>query len=388
MPAGGIKQRLFDLLEAGERRSRLARAMDAALCTLIVANVASVVAGTVPEIDARFGAELTAFEHFSVAIFVLEYLARLWVCDEHLPLRPLGPVRARLRFAATPSMLIDALAILPALVLPFVTTDLTALRVIRLVRILKLARYSTGLMTLGRVLYTERRPLLATFVVMLGLIVAAATVMYMIEREAQPQAFGTIPAAMWWALATLTTVGYGDVVPVTGLGRVFGGMIAILGIAVYALPVAIVASGFMNELQRRDFAVSWGMVAQVPLFAHLDAQSVGRIVSLLQARQVPRAYTIMRKGDIGDAFYIVVAGQVDVLLDGGEAVQLGSGDFFGEMALLSRAPRTATVIATTDCRLLVLDAYQFHQMLDDYPGIREKIVGVASRRGADGNTVP
>ena len=377
----GLKHRLFDLLEAGDRRQPGARAIDLALCLLIVANVAAVTLETVPSLAAGWYDTLEWFERACVAIFVVEYLLRLWVCTEHTPLRRLRPVQARLRFAASLPMVIDAIAILPSLLLPFLGPQLLALRVLRLVRILKLVRYSAGLVTLGRVLRSERRALTGALIVMLGLILGAAAVMYLIEREAQPEDFGSIPAAMWWALATLTTVGYGDVVPVTALGRLFGGMIAILGIAVYALPVAIVASGFMSELQRRDFVVSWGMVARIPLFARLDAAAIERIAALLQAREVPRGFTIMRQGEAGDAFYVLVSGQVEAAYEGLEA-RLGPGDFFGEMALLHRSPRAVTVNALTDTRLLLLDAHEFYQVMDDYPELREVVVAAAERRAA------
>ncbi|MEQ9642198.1 MAG: cyclic nucleotide-gated ion channel [Alphaproteobacteria bacterium] len=376
-----LKHRLFDLLEAGDRRNPGARTVDVALSVLIVANVAAVAIDTIPEVAAGWHRELRLFEAVCVGIFVLEYLARMWVCTEHGPLHRLPAWKARLRFAGSATMLIDALALLPSLLVPVVGAELTALRVIRLVRILKLVRYSAGLVTLGRVMRAERRALTATLIVMLGLILGAAAVMYLIERHAQPDDFGSIPAAMWWALATLTTVGYGDVVPVTALGRIFGGMIAILGIAVYALPVAIVASGFMTELQRRDFVVSWGMVARVPLFARLDATAIARIATLLRAREVPRGYTIMRQGDDGDGLYVVVSGQVEILLDGTPA-RLGPGEFFGEIALLERTPRVATVIALGDCRLLLLESHEFYQVMDDYPELREAVEAVAKRRVA------
>lgn len=374
-----LKHRLFDLLEAGDRRSPGARTVDFILTVLIVLNVAAVAVDTIPEVARHWHAELRLFEAFCVGVFVLEYLMRLWVCTEHGPLHRLPGWKARLRFAGSPVMVIDALAILPSLLVPVVGAELTALRVVRLVRILKLVRYSAGLVTLGRVMRAERRALTATFIVMLGLILGAAAVMYLIERRAQPEDFGSIPAAMWWALATLTTVGYGDVVPITPLGRLFGGLIAILGIAVYALPVAIVASGFMTELQRRDFVVSWGMVARVPLFARLDATAIARIATLLRAREVPRGFTIMRQGDDGDALYVIVSGQVEIMLDGTQA-RLGSGEFFGEVALLDRTPRVATVVALTDCRLLLLESHEFYRVMDDFPDLREAVETVARRR--------
>ncbi len=378
--AKAFKQRLFRILEAGHPGDRLSLAFDWAMIALILANVAAVVAETVVSLRARYEAEFWTFEVVSVAIFTVEYVARLWVCDEHLSLARRGPLGARLRFAASPYALIDLIAILPFyLVLLLPSADLRILRVFRLLRLLKLTRYSPALATLWRVLVDERRALAAALLIMLGLMLLSATAMYHAERAVQPEVFGSIPAAMWWALATLTTVGYGDVVPLTDYGRLIGGLVMILGLAMFALPIGIVASGFASEIHRRDFVVTWGMVARVPLFAKLDALSVSRITNLLRARLVPPGTVIMRRGEAAEAMYFIASGEVEVDVPS-KPVRLSDGDFFGEIALLRRTARMATVRAVTRCRLLVLESDAFNELIEADGDLREAITAVAEER--------
>jgi voltage-gated potassium channel len=377
---GHLKRRLFQVLEAGHPGDRLSQVFDAAMVLLILANVAAVIAETVGTLQTRYGAAFWALEVVSVAVFTAEYLARLWVATEHPSLARHGALGGRLRGACGPFMLIDLLAILPFyLALLFPVLDLRVLRVFRLLRLLKLARYSPALATLWRVLVDERRALGAALIIMMGLLTLSATVIYHVERAAQPEAFGSIPSAMWWAIATLTTVGYGDVTPVTPLGRAIGGLVMLFGLAMFALPIAIVASGFASEIHRRDFVVTWGMVARVPLFAKLDALSVSRITNLLHARVIQPGTVILRRGDEPKAMYFIASGEVEIELPQGHR-RLGDGDFFGEMALLRHGRRLATVRAVSRCRLLVLDADDFHELLATDGDLRQAVSTVAEER--------
>jgi voltage-gated potassium channel len=378
-----FKHRLYQILEAGHPGDRTSNVFDWVMITLIVANVVAAMADTIEAVHQGYEPQLWAFEVFSVAVFTVEYAARLWVSTEHAALSGSSPLKARLRFAVGPYALIDLLAILPfylALFLPVV--DLRFLRIFRLLRLLKLARYSPALATLWRVLADERRALLAALLIMMALLVVASTAIYYAERHVQPEVFGSIPSAMWWAMATLTTVGYGDVVPVTVVGRLIGGMVMIMGLAMFALPVAIVASGFAGEIHRRDFVVTWGMVARVPLFAKLDALSVSRITNLLRARVVAPGTAIFRRGDPPDAMYFVVSGEAEVDLRP-EPLRLREGDFFGELALLREGRRSASVRAITRCRLLVLDRDDFRELMEIDGDLREAITEIAEERLAD-----
>ena len=249
-----LRRRVYELVEvppsgAGERR-RL-RWFDRAIETLIVLNVAAVMLETVEPVAARYARAFWAFEVFSVAVFTAEYVLRLWSCTADP--RYAHPVFGRLRYTVRPMSLIDLLAILPAYV-PRGWVDLRFLRVLRLMRILrvlKLGRYSDALGVLGRVVASRRGELGVMLMVLAVLLVLSAGLMYHAEHDAQPDRFGSMPAALWWAVITLTTIGYGDVYPVTPLGRLIGGVIAVAGVGIVALPTAVIAAGFAEELKRQ-----------------------------------------------------------------------------------------------------------------------------------------
>jgi len=374
-----IKQRLYDLLEGGNRAKFSQRLVDYLLGLLIVGNVLAVALESLPDIDSAHVKFFAVFEIFSLTVFTIEYLTRIWVCTEHLPLKRLKAGEARRRYALSPFMVIDLLAILPSLVVSVIGIDLRFLRIFRLLRLLKLARYSPTIITLGRVLYGERRALGAVVIIMFGLLMLSASIMTIIEAKAQPEDFGSIPASMWWALATLSTVGYGDVVPITALGRIFGGIVTLLGVAMYALPIAIIASGFTNESRRRDFVITWGMVARVPLFAKLDSVSLSKIGGLLRAKSVPSGYEIAHRGQPADSMYFIVSGEVSIDLDD-HRMTLEEGDFFGEIALLHDTQRRAHVFALTECRLMQLMKVDFHSLMETEPKLREEIAEVAAER--------
>jgi len=374
-----LRRRLFEILEVGDIGDRTSQMIDLALVTLIIANVIAVAAESVEDLHQRFYTEFLVFEIVSVVIFGLEYLARVWVCVEG-PKYGQGPAwRGRLRYVLSLYALIDLAAVLPSVLWMLLWPDLRFLRIFRLVRLLKLARYSPALHTLGRVLAQERRALAASLVIMTGLLFFSASVIYFVEREAQPEAFGSIPAALWWALATLTTVGYGDIVPVTAAGRMFGGIVMVFGLAVFALPIGILASGFASEIQRREFVVTWGMVARVPLFAGLDAAAIAEIAGLLRTRVVNAGGVITRRGDPADGMYFILSGEVEIYLPG-QIVRLGEGEFFGELSLLRRTRRQANIIAVRKCHLLMLEAADFHRLIKAHPDIEESVMRIARER--------
>ncbi|MCH9806290.1 MAG: cyclic nucleotide-binding domain-containing protein [Alphaproteobacteria bacterium] len=373
-----LRQRAFEILEHSRRRDLASRIVDGVLVALIVANVAVVIAQSVPEVAAQYGGLLTAFDRLCVLIFAIEYAARIWVAPEHLMLRGRGDAMARLRFAGTPLMVIDALAIAPFfLELLFPASSVILLT--RLVRILKLARYSPAIATIGRVLALEKRALLACVVILTGVLITAAAVMLAVEGHKQPERLGDMPKAMWWAAAMLAKIGGGETEPVTALGRIVAAITVMLGIFCFALPVAIIGRGFYEEIRRRDFVVTFAMVARVPLFSRFDAAAIADLVSLLRARTVTPGTQLMRKGDRGDAMYFIASGVVEVAGDNVD-VRLTEGDFFGEMALLSREPRTATVTAVSSADLLVLDVDDFMRLVDRLPQFKSQIEEIARER--------
>jgi voltage-gated potassium channel len=219
------------------------------LLFLIVANVIALVMETVEPIRASAPAFFFWLERTTIALFSVEYLLRLWSATADA--RFARPVSGRARWAATPLAIFDLLAFLPAL-LPFVGVDLRAARVLRLARMAKLGRYSTAVQTVSRVIRSKRDELVTMLMLLCLLLVVSATLLYFAERSAQPEAFNSIPAAMWWAIATLTTVGYGDLYPITPIGRLFGGLVTVVGIAMLAIPTGILGAAFVEETQNRE----------------------------------------------------------------------------------------------------------------------------------------
>lgn len=376
-----LRQRLFELLERSRRRDLWARLAATLLALLIIANVVAVVVGTVPQVAERFGHALRLFDRICVAVFAVEYALRLWTAPEHPMLRESSPFRARLAFARTPLMVVDLLSLLPLPLEWMLAGHYPDIGLLALVRFFKLARYSPALTTIGRVVAAERRSLGACLIIFIGILLAAAAIMHVVEGAYQPQQLGDMPSAMWWAIVVLTKLGGSDVVPHTGLGRLVAAMAMMLGIGFFALPVAIIGRGFYDEIRRHDFVVSFGMVARVPVLAHLDAATIAEMVNLLKARKVSARTVIIRKGDPADALYLIASGEVQVLLDTGH-VTLSDGDFFGEMALLSHGRRMATVTAKRATELLVLDARDFDRLIESNPLLSESVRRTARQRQA------
>jgi voltage-gated potassium channel len=235
---------------------RVAGFLDYSLAALIVLNVAATILQTVVEIDAAYGSELAVFEVFSVVVFSIEYLTRVWFAPRHPSGRFTRPILGRLRFAFTPMALVDLVAILPFYLGFFLKLDLRFLRALRLVRVFKLSRHSSAMDILLTVLRQEARSFGAALSILLVILILASSGMYLVEHDAQPEAFGSIPAAMWWAVATLTTVGYGDVTPVTVPGKLFGSMVTVVGVGMVALPAGILSSAFSDHLRRQRAAAA------------------------------------------------------------------------------------------------------------------------------------
>jgi len=205
----------------------------------------------VKPIHAKYHMAFWYFEVFSVAVFTVEYLARVWSCVDLPEIKDRSALVGRLRYMLSPIALIDLIAILPFFLGLYLTFDLRFLRVLRLLRLFKLTRYSPALSALLDVIHKESGALLSALVVLLMMLIISASGIHLLEGDIQPEAFGSIPDAMWWAMITLTTVGYGDVVPVTPFGKLFGGFISLIGIGMFALPAAILASGFAQNLSQR-----------------------------------------------------------------------------------------------------------------------------------------
>jgi len=246
-----LKKTVYSLLEPAPDDPPIEKVVNVALFSLIALNVAAVVLETVPDLRQEYGRAFRLFDDVSVIVFSLELALRVWSSPSEP--RYAGP-GGRMRFLRTPLAIVDVLAILPWYLPWAMAVDarmLRMLRLVRLLRIFKLARYSEALRTLGSILRERRAELGITAMFGTMLLLASSSVMYAIEHDAQPEAFASIPAAMWWGCVTLTTVGYGDVYPITPLGRIAGAVIQIVGVGLFALPAGILAGGFASHLEER-----------------------------------------------------------------------------------------------------------------------------------------
>jgi voltage-gated potassium channel len=306
-------------------------------------------------------------------MFLAEYLWRIWrapLLDPDLP-------HARRRYVLSFIGIVDLLSAAPLIGL--VIPDLAdALLIGQLLALFKLSRLTPALSLVATVLKSEWRALAAALLVMLVLLVIASGVMYLLERSAQPTVFSSIPRSLWWGIVTMATVGYGEMTPITGFGRMFGGFVMLLGIAMFAVPAGILATGFASEIRRRDFVVTWNAVARVPLFSGLDATRIAAIARLLKPQIVPQRQVVVRRGEPADAMFFIMEGEVEVEIE--PPVRLGKGQFFGEVGLLHDTVRNATVAALNECRLLVLDRADFLRLTHQHPDLKTRIEAIAAER--------
>ena len=248
--------------------------------------------------------------------------------------------------------------------------------------VLKVVPGIPGLRQLRRVLVQESGPLLSVLVIFLMVLFLASVVVYFLERDVQPATFGSVPSTMWWAVVTLTTVGYGDVVPVTVLGRLVAAMVMICGLGVFGLWTGILATGFAAETRRDNFLKTWDSVSKVPFFAALGPSAIADVTHMLRTMDLPPRTMIIRKGKTGDCMYFIADGEVEVELPG-KTVTLGPGAFFGEMALLGNNLRSANITTTRVSRLLVLDLVDFRLLMARHPELAETIDAEAKRRALE-----
>jgi voltage-gated potassium channel len=246
-----LKQLIYHIMEEPVKGDRVARCFNFCIVSLILINVVVVILETVPFLNTMFFWEFMVIDIISFGVFSIEYVLRLWVCTSNPAFR--GIISGRVRYALTMPALIDLLAIAPFYLPLLMPVDLRMLRLLRLfrlfriVRILKLGRYSAAVRTFYHVIAEKKEQLLLTLSALLIAIVVASSLMFYAEHEAQPESFSSIPHTMWWALETLATAGYGDMYPITPLGKVIGGVVVLVGIAIFALPTAILASGFIEN---------------------------------------------------------------------------------------------------------------------------------------------
>ncbi len=375
-----LRKRTFEIVESGRERDVASHVFDWFLITLILLNVIAFAAETVAVVHEKWHHELYLFELFSVAVFTIEYIVRIWAGVEVPFLKRMPPWKARLKFATRPFLLIDLLAILPvylSFLFPFI--DLRVLRLFRVLRFLKLARYSPALHTLMKVIANERRALVGALILTLTMLLFASTGIYFIERDQPGTPFSSVPAAAWWAMSTLTTVGYGDMTPETPLGKIFGAAVMLVGLGLFALPIAIISTGFAQESSRRDFVVTWSLLSRIPLFSQLNAKSIAELMNFLQAHSYPPHWEIIRAGEPGTSMFFIASGEV--LVERPDvAVTLHAGDFFGEIAMIEREPYEFTYSTLTPTKILELNHDDYMRLCRAQPEICDHIGAVAVAR--------
>ena len=308
-----------------------------------------------------------------LAYFVFEWVVRL----RHA-------VRSQRGWAYALSMrgLVDAAGAVAVPLAIICDIDPTTAWLLSILWVLKVIPGIPGLRQLRRVLVLESGPLLSVLVIFLMVVFLSSVAEYFLEHDVQPGTFGSVPAALWWAVVTLTTTGYGDAVPITPLGRLVAALVMISGLGVFGLWTGILATGFAAETRRDNFLKTWESVSKVPFFANLGPAAIADVTHMLRTMDLPPRTMIIRKGQQGDCMYFIAAGEVEVDLPG-KKVALGEGAFFGEMALLGNSLRGANVTTTRLSRLLVLDLVDFRLLMARHPDLGETIDAEAKRRALE-----
>jgi voltage-gated potassium channel len=368
-------RRLYQLLQP-ETAGTAARAFRIAHHAMVIVGIAIMLADTVaPWREAHYRILDAGFQ-IVCAFFIAEYVVRLGAAAA-APAAHRRGWQARLAWMVSGSGLFDLVGALPGVL--DVTLNSKYASLYGFVWAFKPIRYSAGLASLQRVISRARHALLSVLLAFGIVLLAAASLAYLLERNAQPELFGSIPQALWWAIVTLTTTGYGDVTPITPAGRVLAGVVMVSGILVFALWAGILASGYAEELRRREFLRTWDLVAKVPFFNNVGASAIADVARLLRPRDYPARAVIVRRGERGDCMYFIASGEVEVRLRPA-TVRLGPGEFFGEIALLTGGPRNATIVATQPCTLLTLDIVDFRQLLGHQPELARVVSEEAERR--------
>src|SRR6516225_10119290 len=370
------EERLHQILDP-ETRGLPARIFRGVHHAMVAAGIGIMLADTVGEWREGYGAALEAGFQVVCAFFFAEYILRLIAAPGAPGAAHQRKWRARFAWAKSLGGTFDFLGALPG-VLDIVFSPRYA-SLFGFIWAFKLVRYSPGLACLERVIRNARHALLSVLLGFGILLLLAASLVYLLERASQPDAFGSIPAALWWAIVTMTTTGYGDVVPQTVLGRMLAGIVMVSGILVFALWAGILASGYAEETRRREFLRTWDLVAKVPFFHDVGAAVIADVARLLRPREYPAGAVIMRRGAAGDCMYFVASGEVEVQIQP-EPVVLGPGEFFGEVALVTGGPRNATIVAARPCTLLILDIVAFRELLGRQPELARIIHEEAERR--------
>ena len=319
-----------------------------------------------------------------LSIFTIEYLGRIWSAPESCTNLPEENDDVReyetdhhYRFHYVISLLgiIDLLVIF-SILHNIIGVDLNSWQnYVVVLGLFKLSRYIPGIEIVGAVVKKERVILTASLLCLGLLVVILSTALYLAERNAQPEAFRNIPTALWWGIVTMTTTGYGDITPITPLGRILGGVAMLGGIAMLAIPAGILASGFAEELRYREQINNWQIVSNLELFHDLDSNCIADITRHLRSIVLPKNTIVFKKNSTPDAIYFIADGAVEVQIypRPPSPIILKNGDVFGEAGLLENRKRNATVKTITASRLMALNIHDFHRLANDHASLKKKI---------------
>src|SRR5271155_6096219 len=340
---------------------------------VLAVGLIAMTALTLPELQGAAARWLSVCLWCCYAFFAVESVVRLR-----------GPVAGgtALKHVFSPSGIVDLLGVLPVPIALLCGAEPETAWLFASLWVLKLGQNSPGFAQLGRVFVLEAKPLASVLVLFLIVLFLASAAMHVIERGGQPVAFGSLPSALWWAVVTLTTTGYGDEVPQTGLGRLLGSVVMICGIATFGLWTGILATGFAAESRRRNFIETWDLVSKVPFFQSLDPASITEITHMLRRVEIPERTAVIRRGRVGDCMYFIASGEVEGDVEPPPG-RLGVGAFFGELALLGDSIRTANVSTTKPSTLLILDLADFRTLMAHHSDLARAIDAEAQRRLGD-----
>ena len=352
--------------------SRLLKSFASRLLQYLVMAVglAAMMAITVPGLHGQSRSWLAVLLWCCLGFFTGELAIKSW---------PRANVKGTRSYLLTSSAVIDLLAVLPVPLGLLIGVPADTAWLLASLWLLKLAPVVPGLSLLGRVIEQEARPLASVFVIFLIVLVLSAVALYVLERAGQPDRFGSLPQSLWWAVATLTTTGYGDAVPQTFLGRMIAGTVMICGLGVFGWLTGILATGFAAEHRRRDFIQNWDLVSSVPFLRNLHAPAVIELTHKLRRLVLAERVVVVRRGRPGDCMYFIASGEVEVKVEP-QSIRLGAGSFFGEFALLDGGPRMATVVTTMPSTLLILEVSDFRAFTAHHPELAKAVEREAVRR--------
>jgi len=339
-------------------------------CLLLAVALSAVAGLSIPGSNPTYMVGLEVFLWMCLGLFAFDLARHLWARSHT------GEWR---EYLLSPLGLVDLLAVVPVPLALLCGAPSASAWLMGSLWVLKLTRFVPGVALLGRVIALEARPLASVLIIFIIILVFASVCLFVLERGAQPERFGSLPMSLWWAVTTLTTTGYGDSVPITPLGRLVASLVMICGLGVFGLWTGILATGFATEHRRQDFIRNWQLVTRVPLFSGLDPISAIEVARLLRRIDLAERTVVVRRGRPGDCMYFIAEGEVEVSIEP-RPVKLGPGQFFGEIALLDGSPRTATVVTTRPTTLLMLGVPEFRSFAAVRPDIAELVDREAKKR--------